>query len=89
MKCEPPRRSRHVTGDYIYAGGMSDSDAARRIRAVLDMYEFGERMYRTRMQREHPDASQVEIESLVNAWRVDRPGAPAGDAVGRVSERFG
>ena len=68
---------------------MSDSAAARRIRAVFDMYEFGELMYRAKLRREHPDATKTEIEALVNAWRIDRPGAPMGDAVGRFSRRFG
>lgn len=68
---------------------MNASAAARRIRAVLDMYEFGELMYRAKLRREHPDVTEAEIEALVNAWRIDRPGAPTGDAVGRFSRRFG
>ncbi|WP_082155675.1 hypothetical protein [Jiangella alkaliphila] len=68
---------------------MSDSAAARRVRGVLDMYEFGELMYRAKLRREHPDATKAEIEALVNAWRIDRPGAPMGDAAGRLSRRFG
>ncbi len=67
---------------------MSDSPEARRIRAVFELYEFGEQMYRARMRREHADVTDAEIESLVNAWRIDRPGAPLGDAVGRPSRRF-
>lgn len=65
------------------------SDAAQRIRTVFTMYEFGERMYRTRMRREHPDASDSEIDALVSAWHLDRPGAPLGDAEGRPAHRFG
>lgn len=68
---------------------MSDSAAARRIRAVFDMYEFGEQMYRAKLRRERPDATANEIEALVKKWRMDRPGAPMGDAIGRLSTRFG
>ncbi len=65
------------------------SDAAQRIRTVFTMYEFGERMYRTRLRRENPNATDAEIDTLVSAWHLDRPGAPLGDAVGRASHRFG
>lgn len=68
---------------------MSDSAAARRIRAVFDMYEFGEQMYRAKLRRERPGATKEEIEALVRTWRTNRPGAPMGDAVGRLSTRFG
>ncbi|NEE01481.1 hypothetical protein [Phytoactinopolyspora halotolerans] len=68
---------------------MSDTDAARRIRAVFDMYEFGEQMYRAKLRREYPQSPPDEIESLVKQWRMDRPGAPMGDAVGRLTTRFG
>lgn len=68
---------------------MSDSDAARRVRTVFTLYEFGERMQRTRLRREHPDATDTQIDALMNSWRLDRPGAPLGDAQGRPSRRFG
>lgn len=68
---------------------MSDSAAAQRIRAVFEMYEFGEQMYRAKLGREHPDATANEIEALIREWRMDRPGAPMGDAIGRLSTRFG
>jgi hypothetical protein len=68
---------------------MRDTLAARRIRATLEMYDVGERMYRTRMRREHPQASHAEIEAMVNRWRIDRPGAPGGDAEGvSAAHRF-
>lgn len=67
---------------------MSDAAVARRVRAVFTMYEFGTRMHRTKLRRESPGASDAEIDALMNAWRLDRPGAPLGDAVGRPSNRF-
>lgn len=68
---------------------MSTAAQAARIRAVLNMYEFGELMYRARLAREHPEATVAETNALVQAWRLDRPGAPTGDAVGPSSTRFG
>jgi Rv0078B-related antitoxin len=53
------------------------------------MYEFGEQAQRNRLRRLHPDASYEEIEMAIRAWRVSRPGAPMGDAMGRPSRRFG
>lgn len=52
------------------------------------MYEFGVRMYRTKLRREFPDASGTEIDAKVNAWRLDRSPEMLGDAVGRLSDRF-
>jgi hypothetical protein len=67
---------------------VANPKTARRLRVALDMYEFGERMERARLRREEPDATDDEIEQEVRAWRLRRPGAPAGDAVGRPSHRF-
>ncbi|MGH8776344.1 MAG: hypothetical protein ACRDWI_14665 [Jiangellaceae bacterium] len=67
---------------------MTDRGVARRLRVALDMYEFGEQMQRARLRRDNPDASADEIESEIRAWRLRRPGAPLGDAVGRSSRRF-
>jgi hypothetical protein len=59
-----------------------------KLRLALDMYEFGEQAQRNRLKRLHPDASEQDIEDAVRVWRVSRPGAPMGDAVGRPSRRF-
>jgi hypothetical protein len=69
---------------------MEDSDAAaRRMRAAIEMYEVGVAMYTMRMRREHPDASDAEIDAMVNRWSLDRPGARDGDAAGvSASYRF-
>lgn len=68
---------------------MTDAQAASRLRLALEMYEFGEELYRMRMRRENPDATDGEIEARVRTWRVTRRHAPLGDAVGRPSTRFG
>jgi hypothetical protein len=46
---------------------------AARVQAALEMHEFGVRMYRQRMHREHPQASRREIDGMVTAWLAERP----------------
>jgi len=46
---------------------------AARIQAALDMHEFGVRLYRQRMHREHPQASRDEIDGMVRAWLAEPP----------------
>lgn len=46
---------------------------AARIRAALDMHEFGVRLYRQRMHREHPNARRSEINGMVRAWLAEPP----------------
>ena len=46
---------------------------AERMRSALDMHEFGVRLYRQRMRREHPDASRRDIDSLVRDWLTSPP----------------
>lgn len=45
---------------------------------VFDMCDAGVRMYRQRMRRENPSASDEEIEARVQAW-LRRPSGEAGD----------
>jgi hypothetical protein len=49
-----------------------------RFRVVFDMCEAGVRMYRQRMRRENPLASDEEVEARVQAW-LRRPSGEAGD----------
>ncbi|WP_153415072.1 hypothetical protein [Nocardia macrotermitis] len=67
---------------------MTDGTPAQRLKLALEMSEFGIEMYRTRMRRSFPDASDSEIAEKVSAWLLSRPGAPLGDSVGRPSLRF-
>ncbi|BBX75705.1 hypothetical protein H7H78_00260 [Mycobacterium shinjukuense] len=67
---------------------MANSVAARKLRLALDIYEVGEQMQRMRLRRERPDADVVDIEVAIDAWRMTRPGAEAGDSAGRTSTRF-
>jgi hypothetical protein len=50
----------------------------------FELTELGMRMLAQRYRREHPEATEREVEDHVRAWLRDRPGAPDGDAVGRV-----
>jgi hypothetical protein len=67
---------------------VADSTAAQKLRLALDMYEVGEQMQRMRLRRERPDVDATDIEAAVDAWRMTRPGAEAGDSAGRMSTRF-
>lgn len=64
-------------------------EAAQRLRLALDMFDVGEQMQRARLRREHPDASDEEIDAKVRAWLRRRPGAEHGDFPGPDSRRFG
>lgn len=45
-----------------------DSPEAQRLRKALEMREFGIAIYRQRMRREHPEATEEEIDAMVWAW---------------------
>ncbi len=57
--------------------------AAERFRLALELFEAGEALKRQQLRREHPEAGEAEIETLLIAWLRERPGAPHGDADGR------
>ena len=44
------------------------SPEAVRMQEALEMYDLGVLMYRTRMCREHPQASKAEIDAMVRTW---------------------
>jgi hypothetical protein len=60
----------------------SDRRAAERLRLALDLFGAGEAMMRQKVRREHPGASEAEIERRLELWRLERPGAEQGDGVG-------
>ena len=51
---------------------------------VFDLLDLGLSLRAERFRREHPSASEDEVEACVQAWLLDRPGAPDGDAPGRL-----
>ncbi|MFC4374908.1 hypothetical protein ACFO5K_12435 [Nocardia halotolerans] len=65
---------------------MTEGTPAQRLRLALEMSEFGVQMYRTRMRRMYPSASQSELDDMVASWLMSRSGAT--DAVTSPSRRF-
>ncbi len=57
--------------------------ASVRLRTAFDLFTAGERMMRQNLRRRHPEASAAEIEEMLWAWLMRRPGAEYGDGVGR------
>jgi hypothetical protein len=50
---------------------------------TLALFELAEAQMRQRLRRQHAGASDEEIDAMVQAWLLHRPGAEHGDAVGR------
>ena len=59
------------------------AEAKSRVVMACELHDFGVAIRRQRFVREHPDATESEIDSMLTAWLHDRPGAEFGDAVGR------
>jgi hypothetical protein len=55
--------------------GTEGTAEAERLRAALDMHELGVQLYRQRMRREHPHASEAEVDHLVRSWLAEPPRA--------------
>lgn len=51
--------------------------------AALDLFEVGVTLMRQNLRRTHPEETEEEIDGRLQAWLHERPGAEAGDAVGR------
>ncbi|WP_433729625.1 hypothetical protein ACQP0C_00870 [Nocardia sp. CA-129566] len=69
-------------------GIAAEESPGQRLRLALEMYEFGVRMQRARIRRMRPEATEVEVDEVVQDWLLSRPGAPLGDAAGHASSRF-
>jgi hypothetical protein len=52
-------------------------------RTALDLFDTGLDLMRENLRRSHREAGDKEIERLLRAWLLDRPGAEAGDCPGR------
>ena len=50
---------------------------------AIDLLEFSLLMRAERHRCEHPEEGVDEVDAVVQAWELDRPGAPHGDADGR------
>lgn len=60
-----------------------------RLVMALQMTEMGLQMRLQRHRREHPDATQDDLDRVAQEWRQARPGAPSGDAAGPFQVRRG
>ena len=63
--------------------GHGDAERPAALQTTFDLCELGESMRRAQLRREHPDATDEEIEALLIAWPQTRPGAEYGDSWGR------
>jgi hypothetical protein len=63
--------------------GESPEALAMRLRTALDLCELGESIRLAQLRRDHPEATDEEIEALLVAWLETRPGAEQGDGWGR------
>jgi hypothetical protein len=63
-------------------------DPAAKLRAALELSDFGLRLMRQNLRRSHPEETEHEIERRLARWLETRPGAESGDAIGRVVERI-
>ena len=50
--------------------------------ATFEMFELGVEMMAANLRRRHPRATPEEIERLLDAWLLERPGAETGDEPG-------
>jgi hypothetical protein len=81
-RCGQPRRAwPYVLGPagllLPTMGAMAAADVEK-FRVVFDLCDAGVRMYRQRIRRENPLASDEEVEAWVQAW-LRRPSGEAGD----------
>ena len=62
--------------------GVDQADElGKRLLASLDMWEFGVELTELRFRREHPEASDSEIQARIRAWLRGRPADGAGRVV--------
>jgi hypothetical protein len=58
--------------------------AVDRLLTAFDLFEFGCEVMRQNLRRQHPRASEAEVEQRLGEWLQKRPGAEHGDGLGRV-----
>ena len=51
---------------------------------ALELTDLGLRLRAQRFRRENPNATEDDVETFVRGWLLERPGAPMGDAPGRL-----
>jgi hypothetical protein len=81
-----PTRRAHGQPDAPYNGDVAEDSPdvlADRLRVALDLCALGEGIHRAQLRRQHPAATDDEIEAMIVAWYETRPGAEHGDSSGR------
>ena len=63
---------------------MSDDHETVRDRLLqtFELFDFGVEMMAANLRRRHPEASPAQIEAMLEAWLLERPGAALGDSDG-------
>ena len=59
-----------------------------KMQVALDLFEASLSIQRQNLRRAHPGATDDEVEQLLAAWLMHRPGAEHGDAEGQPASRF-
>ena len=54
------------------------------LQTTLDLFAVGLELMSQRLRREHPDATEQELEARLVQWLQSRPGAELGDSPGRL-----
>ena len=81
-----PSSTRDNTVAVLHNRHMTPADrefVAERLRTAFELHEAGVDMMRQTLRREHPDASDEDLERMVMLWLQERPGAAFGDAEGK------
>jgi hypothetical protein len=60
----------------------SPKSVAESFQVTLDLFETGVALMRQNLRRRHQEVDEREIDALMDAWLVERPGAKGGDAEG-------
>jgi hypothetical protein len=55
-----------------------------RLHTAVDLWATGVALQRQTIRRLHPDASEEDVEALLNRWLHERPGAETGDGPRRI-----
>lgn len=52
---------------------MADSPEAERFRIAVDLHETGLAIKRQNLRRQHPEASDDQLDEILQVWLEDRP----------------
>lgn len=69
--------------DLAAASGRAPSQIVEAFRTTLDLFQAGVDLMRQNLRRRHPETSDEDIDRLLHAWLLERPGAESGDCPGR------